>query len=143
MRISDLSSDVCSSDLLVHMAGLVDGFDVASGGELKMALAGGMAAEHISFAGPGKRDRELEAAIMAGVMLNIQSAGAAVRAPSIAGRHGVAPLLAVRGSEDSRVRNEGVSTLGYPWWALPTAIKSRKNCRFLFTSTITVQLSNI
>src|SRR5690606_16621158 len=44
--------------LLAFMAGLVDGFDVASGGELKAALASGMVAADISFAGPGKRDRE-------------------------------------------------------------------------------------
>src|SRR3546814_3150974 len=46
--------------LLAFMAGLVDGFDVASGGELQTAVASGMAAADISFAGPGKRDRELE-----------------------------------------------------------------------------------
>src|SRR3546814_7379176 len=63
--------------LLAFMAGLVDGFDVASGGELKTALASGMAAADISFAGPGQRDRELEAAIAAGATLNLASAGAA------------------------------------------------------------------
>src|SRR3546814_4669937 len=46
--------------LLAFMAGVVDGFDVASGGELAAALASGMAAGHISFAGPGKRDRSEE-----------------------------------------------------------------------------------
>ena len=38
--------------LLAHMAGLVDGFDVASGGELAAALASGMAAGHIGPAQP-------------------------------------------------------------------------------------------
>src|SRR3546814_7663811 len=61
--------------LLAFMARLVDGFDVASGGELKAALASGMPAGDISFAGPGKRDRELEAAIAAGATLNLDSAG--------------------------------------------------------------------
>ena len=42
--------------LLAAMAGLADGFDIASAGELELALASGMAAERISFAGPGKRD---------------------------------------------------------------------------------------
>ncbi|PQM27998.1 pyridoxal-dependent decarboxylase, exosortase A system-associated [Sphingopyxis lindanitolerans] len=98
--------------LLVHMATLVDGFDVASGGELKMALAGGMAAEHISFAGPGKRDRELEAAIMAGVTLNIESAGEAERALSIAGRQGVTPRLAVRVNPDFDLKGSGMKMGG-------------------------------
>src|SRR3546814_11501256 len=60
--------------LLAFMAGLVDGFDVASGGELTTALASGMAAADISFAGPGQRDRELEAAIAAGAPLTLESA---------------------------------------------------------------------
>src|SRR3546814_12255280 len=65
--------------LLAFMARLVDGFDVASGGELKAALASGMPAGDISFAGPGKRDRELEAAIAAGATLNLDPRGAARR----------------------------------------------------------------
>ena len=40
-----------------HMAGLVDGLDVASGNELKVALDTGTRPELISFAGPGKSDR--------------------------------------------------------------------------------------
>ncbi len=37
------------------MAGLVDGIDVASGGELKVALDAGADPHEVSFAGPGKR----------------------------------------------------------------------------------------
>ena len=48
--------------LLSHVAGLVDGLDIASGGELDMVQALGVAGSRVSFAGPGKRDRELEAA---------------------------------------------------------------------------------
>src|SRR3546814_10442280 len=82
--------------LLAFMAGLVDGFDVASGGELKTALASGLAAADISFAGPGKRDRELEAAIAAGATLNLESAGEAGRAVSLADHFGLTPNHAVR-----------------------------------------------
>ena len=78
------------------MAGLVDGFDIASGGELAMALAAGMSAERISFAGPGKRDDELRAAIEAGVTINLESEGEARRALAIAGQVGATPRLAVR-----------------------------------------------
>src|SRR3546814_13121200 len=52
--------------LLAFMAGAVDGLDVASGGELAAALASGMAAQHLSFARPGQRDRQLEGALLAG-----------------------------------------------------------------------------
>ena len=98
--------------LLAYMAGLVDGFDVASGGELKAALASGMAAPHISFAGPGKRDRELEAAITAGATLNLESAGEAARALSIAARLGVTPRLAVRVNPDFDLKGSGMKMGG-------------------------------
>jgi diaminopimelate decarboxylase len=56
-----------------HMATLVDGFDLASAGEMKVALDTPMPAEHISFAGPGKRPNELSQAIAAGVTINVES----------------------------------------------------------------------
>ena len=59
--------------LVQHMAGLVDGLDVASGGEMKVALDTGMAAARISFAGPGKSEAELAQALAAGVCVNIES----------------------------------------------------------------------
>ena len=98
--------------LLAFMAPLVDGFDVASGGELKMALASGIAAEEISFAGPGKRDRELEAAMAAGATLNLESAGEAERALSIAGHLGRTPRLAVRVNPDFDLKGSGMKMGG-------------------------------
>lgn len=56
-----------------HMATLVDGFDLASAGEMKVALDTVMPPEQISFAGPGKRPIELQQAIAAGVTLNVES----------------------------------------------------------------------
>jgi len=56
------------------MAGLVDGIDVASGGELKVALDAGADPAEISFAGPGKRDIELRQACASGVLVNVESA---------------------------------------------------------------------
>lgn len=98
--------------LLAHMAGIVDGFDVASGGELAAALASGMAAAHISFAGPGKRDRELEAAIVRGATLNLESAGEADRALAIGARLGIAPRLAVRVNPDFDLKGSGMKMGG-------------------------------
>jgi diaminopimelate decarboxylase len=98
--------------LLAFMARWVDGFDVASGGELKAALASGMVAEHISFAGPGKRDLELEAAIGAGATLNLESAGEAERALSIGARLGLTPRLAVRVNPDFDLKGSGMKMGG-------------------------------
>ena len=55
------------------MAGLVDGVDVASAGELKVALDAGADPREISFAGPGKRESELRQAVAARVLINLES----------------------------------------------------------------------
>ncbi len=93
-------------ELVAAIAPLVDGLDIASEGELRTALAAG--AQHISFAGPGKRDRELKAAISAGITLNLESEGEAVRALSIAGQLGIAPKLAVRVNPDFDLKGSGM-----------------------------------
>lgn len=82
--------------VIAHMAPLVDGFDIASAGELRMCQAAGIDPRRISFAGPGKRDDELEAAIAAGVTLNCESEGEGARALAIGQRLGVPPRIAVR-----------------------------------------------
>ncbi len=96
------------SPLLTFMAGHVDGFDIASAGEMELALATGMDARRISFAGPGKTDAALEAAIRARVTLNVESEGEATRALTIAGRLGVVPRLAVRVNPDFDLKGSGM-----------------------------------
>jgi len=98
--------------MLKAMAGLADGFDIASAGEMEMALAAGMAADRISFAGPGKRDAELEAAIRAGVTLNLESPGEARRSLGIAERLGVTPRLAIRVNPAFELRGSGMKMGG-------------------------------
>ncbi|MBH1993114.1 MAG: pyridoxal-dependent decarboxylase, exosortase A system-associated [Sphingomonadaceae bacterium] len=94
--------------LLAHMAGRVDGFDIASGGEMDMALAAGMAADRISFAGPGKRDDELRAAIFAGVTINLESEGEGRRALAAAAQVGKTPRLAIRVNPDFDLKGSGM-----------------------------------
>lgn len=98
--------------LLEHMIGLVDGFDIASGGELALAQAAGIDPARMSFAGPGKRDAELEAAIAAGVTLNLESEREAARALAIAGRLGVTPRLAIRVNPDFDLKGSGMKMGG-------------------------------
>ena len=59
--------------LVGHMVGLVDGIDVASGGELRVAMDAGADPLHVSFAGPGKSAAELAQAQAAGVLVNVES----------------------------------------------------------------------
>ncbi len=98
--------------LLAHMAGLVDGFDVASGGELALAEAAGIDLARVSFAGPGKRDAELELAIIKGVTLNLESEREAERALAIADRLGVVPRLAIRVNPDFDLKGSGMKMGG-------------------------------
>jgi len=93
--------------LLQSISQLVDGLDVASAGELAKALAVKPAAT-ISFAGPGKRDAELEAAITAGATINLESEGEAERALAIGTRLGIAPRLAVRVNPDFELKGSGM-----------------------------------
>lgn len=93
--------------LLAAIAPLVDGFDIASAGEMDMALPH-KPATAISFAGPGKRDDALTAAISAGVTINVESANEAARALDIAERVGLTPRLAVRVNPDIELRGSGM-----------------------------------
>jgi len=93
--------------LLRAIAPLVDGLDVASSGELRAALDVKPAGA-ISFAGPGKRDAELEDAILAGATINLESEGEATRALAIGDRTGVTPRLAVRVNPDFELRGSGM-----------------------------------
>lgn len=94
--------------LLTEVAKLVDGFDIASAGEMELALDAGMAPDDISFAGPGKRDADLEKAIAAGVTLNCESEGEVARALAIGERSGVTPKLAVRVNPDFEIKGSGM-----------------------------------
>jgi diaminopimelate decarboxylase len=101
--------------LVAAMAPLVDGLDVASKGELELVMAiTGKPASAISFAGPGKRDDELELAIRAGVTVNLESEGEADRALAIGGRLGVTPRLAIRVNPDIELRGSGLRMGGRP-----------------------------
>ncbi|AJP72384.1 pyridoxal-dependent decarboxylase, exosortase A system-associated [Sphingomonas hengshuiensis] len=97
--------------LLAAIAPLVDGLDVASAGELDKAMVH-KPASAISFAGPGKRDFELEAAIRAGATINLESEGEAARALAIGAGLGVAPRLAVRVNPDFELRGSGMKMGG-------------------------------
>ncbi len=98
--------------LLNHVAGLVDGLDIASGGELDMVQALGVDGSRVSFAGPGKRDEELQAAIKAGVTLNLESENEARRALTIAERVGKTPRLAIRVNPDFELKGSGMKMGG-------------------------------
>lgn len=97
-----------------HLAGLVDGFDVASGGELKVVLDTSMPPDKISFAGPGKGERELRQAIAAGIVINLESGRELERIAAIAAETGWRPKVAVRVNPDFELKSSGMKMGGGP-----------------------------
>jgi diaminopimelate decarboxylase len=95
-----------------HMAGLVDGLDVASAQEMRVALDAGVAADRISFAGPGKTPEELARAVAAGIVLNVESELEVERLADIARRTGKRPRLAVRVNPDFELKTSGMKMAG-------------------------------
>jgi diaminopimelate decarboxylase len=94
--------------VMQHMVPLVDGLDVASAGELSVAMDTGISPSKISFAGPAKMDWELAQAIGSGVTLNLESEGEMERAARIGERLGIRPSVAVRVNPDFEVKASGM-----------------------------------
>ncbi len=97
-----------------HLAGLVDGFDLASGGEMRVALDTTMSADNISFAGPGKSEREIGSAIAAGVTLNLESETELNTAARLGEKQGSKPKIAVRVNPDFELKSSGMKMGGGP-----------------------------
>ena len=97
--------------LLEVVSKLVDGFDVASAGELGRVAHLGLP---VSFAGPGKRDQELETAIRAGITINIESEGEAERVRNICGQEGLTAKLAIRVNPPFGLKGSGQKMGGLP-----------------------------
>ena len=100
--------------LVGFMAGLVDGIDVASAGELQMALNAGARAAEVSFAGPGKKATELRRAVAAGVLVNVESMREVDLLAGIQSELGVSPRVAVRVNPDFELKGSGMKMGGGP-----------------------------
>lgn len=97
-----------------HMACLLDGLDVASLAEMQVALASGMDAEHISFAGPAKQLPELAGAVAAGITVNAESELELQRLAEIAVQQGRKARVAIRVNPDFELKTSGMKMGGGP-----------------------------
>jgi diaminopimelate decarboxylase len=97
-----------------HLAGLVDSFDVASAGELRVALDTPTQPERITFAGPGKTEAELTQAVAAGVTIELESPTEARRVVAVGDRLGLRPRVAIRVNPDFQVKGSGMRMGGGP-----------------------------
>jgi diaminopimelate decarboxylase len=100
--------------VVAHLAPLVDGLDVASAGELEIALASGAEPASISFAGPGKTARDHECALAAGVIVNVESAGELRRFAALAEASGRRGKVAIRVNPDFELKSSGMRMGGGP-----------------------------
>jgi diaminopimelate decarboxylase len=100
--------------LVCYMAGLVDGIDVASSGELKVALDAGANPLEVSFAGPGKRDAELRQAVASGVLINVESFREVVVLEAISRELSLLARVAVRVNPDFELKGSGMKMGGGP-----------------------------
>lgn len=97
-----------------HLAPLVDGLDVASGNELRIALDAGMSAQDISFAGPGKSAAELRQAVASGVLVNVESPTELAALSRIAGELHLPARVALRVNPDFELKSSGMKMGGGP-----------------------------
>ncbi len=100
--------------LVGHMASREDGNDVASGGELRIALDAGGNPADISFAGPGKTENELVQAIASGILVNIESAREADALGRISRKLALPARIAVRVNPDFELKTSGMKMGGGP-----------------------------
>lgn len=95
-----------------HMARLVDRIDVASAGELRVALDTPISPERISFAGPGKGDAEIACAVASGCVINLESEREMERVAAIGKSLGMRPRVAVRVNPDFELKLSGMKMGG-------------------------------
>ncbi len=100
--------------LVGHMAALVDGFDVASAGEMHIALNAGADPREISFAGPGKTREELAQAVAAGILVHVESRREVAELAAISDRAGWPARVAVRVNPDFELKGSGMRMGGGP-----------------------------
>lgn len=98
--------------LVQHMATQVDGFDTASAGELQLALTTPIATANIAIAGPGKSALDLDTALAAGVLINVESRHELDRIAARAQQRGTRARVAVRVNPAFELKTSGMKMGG-------------------------------
>jgi len=88
--------------------------DVASAGEMQVALSAGVLPTTISIAGPGKTQSELERAVAAGITINMESETEMMRLADIARTSSRRPRVAIRVNPDFELKSSGMKMAGGP-----------------------------
>ena len=98
--------------LLEWICRFVDGFDIASVGELEALESVEACVLPLNFAGPGKTDRELKRAIQSDATISVESPGEAARILEIGGKLGTRPKVMVRVNPPFQLKGAGMKMGG-------------------------------
>ncbi|AGH44226.1 pyridoxal-dependent decarboxylase, exosortase A system-associated [Paraglaciecola psychrophila] len=101
-------------NLVAHAANYLDGLDVASHQELLTALSTGIEPGKVSIAGPGKTEKSLLAAIISGVVINVESKTELIRIQKIASLHKKQANVAFRINPDFELKGAAMKMSGGP-----------------------------
>ena len=101
-------------DVVKYTASIVDGLDVASGNELKIALQTDTDVKDISFAGPGKSEWELTESILSGITINVESELEFDKIIKISETASCIPNIALRINPDFELKSSGMKMSGGP-----------------------------
>src|SRR5215471_19162492 len=118
--IKGMNAEVCyamkanSNLAVIRLFGeLGAGADIVSVGEMRRALAAGIAARRIIYSGVGKKPSELMAALEAGVgQINVESAWELETLNAVAGQLGVKAHITIRVNPDIDARTHAKITTG-------------------------------
>ena len=99
--------------VVAHLGRLGLGADVASGGELETVRRAGIGPERVVMTGPGKREDELRAAVVAGIRaVTVESPGELARLEAIAAESGRRQPVLLRAAVSENARLERVRLVG-------------------------------
>ena len=132
------------------LAGLGAGADVVSEGELRRALAAGIAPDRIVFSGVGKTDAEMEAALRGGILqINVESAPEVRSLSRIADRLGQTASVAVRinpdvdaGTLDQISTGRKTDKFGVDWTEAPALFREAAGLPGLSMDGIAVHIGS-
>ena len=100
-------------ELLSFINPLVDGFDIASSGELEAVINAGADPLSLSFAGPGKKNEDLSNALARGIgSINIESESELLKLAKLGDLKGITPNVSIRINPDFELHGSGMKMGG-------------------------------
>lgn len=100
-------------ELLSFINPLVDGFDIASSGELEAVINAGADPLSFSFAGPGKTSEDLSNALACGIgSINIESESELMKLGELGEQKGITPNVSIRINPNFELHGSGMKMGG-------------------------------